>query len=242
MIGSATQGRRDFLATVTGCGGLILASQPGMQASQTARPDKGKKEKEQEEGVSPVEDLMREHGVLRRILLIYRNAVERQAGPAPAPAQTISGSANIVRRFIEAYHEKLEEDHLFPRMRKAGKLTDLVEVLDTQHKKGRVLTERILKLSSAELRNEPARMKQLSDAMMEFIRMYEPHAAREDTVLFPAFHELLPEREYDELGDQFEKKEHELFGSDGFEKMVAEVSGIEQKLGIYDLSKFTPQI
>ena len=44
----------------------------------------------------------------------------------------LSGSAGIIRTFIEEYHEKQEEDYLFPRFEKAGKLTDLVQVLRQQ--------------------------------------------------------------------------------------------------------------
>lgn len=40
----------------------------------------------------------------------------------------------------------------------------------------------------------------------------------------------------------FEKKEHQLFGEDGFEKMVDRVASIEKTLGIYDLAQFTPKI
>ncbi|HQR66718.1 MAG TPA: twin-arginine translocation signal domain-containing protein [Thermoanaerobaculia bacterium] len=44
----------------------------------------------------------------------------------------------------------------------------------------------------------------------------------------------------DALGEAFEKEEHRLFGSDGFEKVVAEVAGLESRLGIADLATFTP--
>lgn len=45
---------------------------------------------------------------------------------------------------------------------------------------------------------------------------------------------------HDRLGEQFEKREQELFGQDGFEKIVEEIAGIERKLGTYELSQFTP--
>jgi hypothetical protein len=77
--------------------------------------------------------------------------------------------------------------------------------------------------------------------MEQFIRMYSPHEAREDTVLFPAFREIVRGHEYDALGEEFEKKEHQLLGEDGFEKMVDRVASIEKALGIYDLSQFTPK-
>ena len=48
--------------------------------------------------------------------------------------------------------------------------------------------------------------------------------------------------EYDSLGEEFEEKEHQLFGDDGFEKMVDRIASIEKSLGIYDLAQFTPQV
>lgn len=50
------------------------------------------------------------------------------------------------------------------------------------------------------------------------------------------------QKEYNALGEQFEDKEHTLFGEDGFEKMVGEVVKSEQALAIGDLAKFTPKI
>jgi hypothetical protein len=46
--------------------------------------------------------------------------------------------------------------------------------------------------------------------------MYSPYEAREDTVLFPAFHGIVSAHEFDSLGEDFEKKEDEFFGDDGF--------------------------
>jgi hypothetical protein len=77
--------------------------------------------------------------------------------------------------------------------------------------------------------------------MEQFIRMYRPHEAREDTVLFPAFHKIVTPHEYDALGEMFEKREHQLFDEDGFERMVDKVSSLEKVLGINDLSQFTPR-
>lgn len=71
-----------------------------------------------EEDVSPTEDLMREHGVLKRVILVYREALRRLATREDLPPETLAGAARIIRVFIEDYHEKLEEDFLFPRFRK----------------------------------------------------------------------------------------------------------------------------
>jgi hemerythrin-like domain-containing protein len=234
MKKSAT--RRDFIY-----GGLLSGIVTGAAKARAKEPEEPPKEEEEEEEVSPAEDLMREHGILKRVLLVYGEAVRRISVSEDLPPDPILDAANLVRSFVEDYHEKLEENFLFPRFRKANKLTELVDVLVTQHQGGRKLTDITLRFANlASLRN-PDDKRRLSESMTQFIRMYNPHEAREDTVLFPAFRKIVSGHEYDALGEDFEKKEHELFGDDGFGKMVDRVARIERALGIYDLSQFTPR-
>lgn len=144
------------------------------------------------------------------------------------------------RGFIEDYHEKLEEDFLFPRFEKAGQHVDLTRVLREQHQAGRRVTDVTLRLANASALKDNSEREQLSRALSQFIRMYEPHEAREDTVLFPALHKIVTPHEFGALGEDFEKKEHQLFGEDGFEQMVDKVASVEKQLGIFDLAQFTP--
>ena len=63
------------------------------------------------------------------------------------------------------------------------------------------------------------------------------------TVLLQSFSfSFKDQNEYDSLGEEFEDKEHELFGDDGFATIIDQVASIEKTLGIYDLSQFTPKI
>ena len=203
------------------------------------------KEKEDDDGdekkVSPPEDLMQEHGLLNRVLLIYDHCRLYLTNKESFPIETITGAAAIIRTFVEDYHEKQEENYLFPRFEKANQLTDLVTILRAQHQAGRTLTDEISQLSKAKIptENETQRLAQL---LTTFNIMYRPHEAREDTVLFPAFRKIVSPHEYDSLGEDFEKNEHKLFGEGGFETMVEKVANIEKTLGIYDLSQFTPKV
>jgi hemerythrin-like domain-containing protein len=199
-------------------------------AEKTRKPD---------EKISPVEDLMREHGVLSRALFIYDEIVHRIDGNNEFPPDAPTGTAQLIRRFVENYHEKLEENYVFPQFEKAGKLIDLVKVLLAQHQAGRRLTAQILGFSRS---LTPKEQSQLKVHLRTFCRMYRPHKAREDTVLFPAFHTIVSPKEFDSLGEIFEDKEVELFGEGGFERIVHEVTGIEKRLGIFELSQFTPRI
>jgi len=230
------ENRRAFLsaAVFTGAGVMLV----GLNASARAESSKDAKTIKPAD-VNATEDLMREHGVLRRVLLIYAEAVRRINVSAPPPADAVTAAATIIQSFIEGYHEKLEEEQVFPRMVKAGQAIDLVGVLVAQHQAGRRLTTQILQGTTQAAFHDRARSQPIAHAMEQFIRMYEPHAAREDTVLFPAFHDLFTEAEFDRLGDQFEEKEHQVLGEAGFEGTVKQVTQIEKTLGIYDLAQFT---
>jgi len=200
------------------------------------------KKSDEKEEVGPPEDLMREHGVLKRVLLIYGEVLRRIDAKQDFPPEALAQAAGIIRSFVEDYHEKLEEDFLFPRFENANQLADLVKVLREQHQAGRRVTDITMRFANLQsLKNESERA-QLVNSMQQFIRMYNPHEAREDTVLFPAFHKIISPHEFDSLGEDFEKKEDELFGNDGFEKMVDKVASIEKRFGIYDLAQFTPKI
>ena len=128
-------------------GGLVLSACSRDPENAANKEGPALRKEEGDEEVSPAEDLMREHGVLKRVLLIYKESIRRINARQDFPPDALKISANLIRRFIEDYHEILEED--------------------------------------------------------------------------------------------FETKEHELFGEDGFEKNVEDVSRLEKALGIYDLAQFT---
>jgi hemerythrin-like domain-containing protein len=213
----------------------------------TARAAGGKSTERAGEGdddVGPGEDLMREHGVLRRVLLVYAEVGRRLESPTPdinLDVTAVQRSAKLIRRFIEDYHERQEEGMVFPRFERAHRLVDLVTVLRAQHQAGRRVTERIQGLATTTGIKTIEGRRRLHGELISFARMYEPHASREDTVLFPALHEIVSRSEYDALGEDFERREHQTFGEDGFERAVFEVDDIERTLGIADLAQFTPR-
>ncbi len=133
--------RREFIKK----SGVIIAA-----ASACATAGHLSATEKKEEEVSPSEDLMREHGVLKRILLIYGEALRRMDANEDLSPEPLAASAKIIREFVEDYHEKLEENFLFPRFKKAGKLVDLVDVLLQQHQAGRRLTDITIHLATCQ--------------------------------------------------------------------------------------------
>jgi hemerythrin-like domain-containing protein len=227
-----------------------LAAAAVLPAKLLAQKATGQERHEQYYDVSTNESLMRQHGILKRVLLMYDEVIRRIDARQDFPTQTVIDSAQIVRRFIEDHHEKLEEDYIFPLFRKyyrrddvlrlyAQKLVDLVDILDKQHPAGRRLTDRILATLQS-LKTADDRHK-LAQDLRAFIRMYAPHMAREDTVLFPALHVVATRQEYEALGEKFDEIEHKTFGTDGFDIYLDQVTAFEKYLGIYDLAQFTPR-
>jgi len=167
-------------------------------------------------------------------VLIYEEVSRRLDRGERFDPQTVVGAAGIIHRFVEDYHEKNEERFIFPRLQAANREADLVAVLLRQHQRGRELTLQIIRTAEAGAAPDLAR------TLRSFARMYRPHAAREDTVIFPAFREVIGRAAYRELGDELEEQEHRILGNRGFEEAVAEVARLESTLGIADLDSFTP--
>jgi hemerythrin-like domain-containing protein len=225
--------RRDLLRNSA----LVLTSAAlGATAwSQTPKP-------ETEPEVTATEDLMREHGVIRRALLVYSElAVKIRKSPATVDAAALHKTAQLFRTFGEDYHERmLEEQHIFPIVRKMkGEAAKYPDILVAQHNRGREITEYTLAVTNAP-RISVLHAEPLARVFETFVRMYENHAAREDTIVFPAWKTNFTNKQLDELSDQFEEIEHKMFGKDGFEDAEKTISGIEETFGFSDIAQFTP--
>ncbi len=240
--------RRQLLAgmSIAGAGALFVGCR-GVGSS--ARNEESKKEEvapdntDQQGGatVTATEDLMREHGILRRALLVYReSAIKlRESWSAVAP-DILEKTAQLFRSFGEDYHEKkLEETYIFPAVKKTtGSAAAYADVLTVQHARGREITDYVLSVTGAE-KIASGSMTALIGALESFVRMYEHHAAIEDTVVFPAWKATMSDPQLEEMGDKFEEIEHAQFGEDGFEAAVKRIAGIEESLGIANLDLFT---
>lgn len=212
--------RRNLIATVPALPALMVLSACGKN----------------EEDVGAVEDLMREHGVLRRAILVLRESAGRLRAAAAVDPAALIQTAQLFRSFGEDYHEKkLEEAHIFPAVRKAGgPAAAYVQTLIDQHNRGRAIIDYIV--ANADSRSAG---QSLAQAMEQFELMYANHAAREDTIVFPAWKKAIGEKGVEEMGEKFEDIEKEQFGGDGFDQAVKQIGKIEDMLGLSDLAQFT---
>ncbi len=237
------EARREFLL-LSAMAGTALAGSVACTSAAIYQANLAKPKKEEEENgaeVTATEDLMREHGVLRRALLVYTETAPRlRTNPSSISPEALQRTAKLFRAFGEDYHErKLEEPYIFPAVKKAGgSAAAYTDILVAQHERGREITEFILSVTQKG-RIGANDAEQLAKAMDGLVLMYRNHAAREDTIIFPAWKRTLSAKQLDEIGDKFEEIEHQEFGKDGFEDAVKQIAQIEADLGLSDLAQLT---
>ena len=114
-----------------------------------------------------------------------------------------------------------------------------IATLLVQHQRGRELTDWFLAQTAKPI--GAAGAEPLAKALEAFARMYEEHAAREDTIVFPAWKKALSKKKIEEMGETFEDIEKKTFGKDGFDDAVAQVTAIERQIGL-DPAAFLPPV
>ena len=217
-----------------GTAGAMLLAAPAL-AQQTAPT----KTKATEGGITATERLMRDSGLLLRLLAIYEAGGRRLGGGEDIEPIIFTQAAETMRDFVHDYHEKQEETQVFPRFKKAGRMVELIDVMQAQHASGQKLTARILELApKSATKNERQAM---IEAMQAASVLYRPHVARELTDVWPTLRTLLTPNEFDELSATLEKDETEKLGKDGFDKVAKKVEALEKRIGINDISQFTPK-
>jgi hemerythrin-like domain-containing protein len=241
--------RRQLITGISVAGASVLlgACRPTSNPTGSATNEENRNEGPAPGEAAPVEvtaaeDLMREHGILRRALLVYQeSAIRLRQDPASVPPDVLEKAANLFRVFGEDYHEKkLEEVFIFPIVKKSpGAAAAYVDILLAQHARGREITDYLLSITKED-RIPSNSVEPLAKALESFVRMYEHHAAVEDTIVFPAWKAAVGETELDALAAKFEEIEVEHFGGgDGFETALKRMEEIETSLGLSNLEMFT---
>lgn len=119
---------------------------------------------------------------------------------------------------------------------------EIVDLLERQHDVSRELNREILGISGkgeGATQDELVRMLELCGM---FVEMYLPHISRENTIVFPAFFDIVSARYLDDIKEKMEDKEEKVLGKTGFRGLVGRLSEIEKEVGTYDLSQYTARL
>jgi hemerythrin-like domain-containing protein len=221
--------RRQFLAKGFVMGGGLLAS---MGASSLCISVKVK---------SPIEVLTRDHGLMRRILFIYKEIICLCPATQDLPTDLIRQAAKAYQKLADDFHQKLEDEFLFPPMVKACDHAELIEVLWQQHTVDHHFTTRLLSLTSAAIFKDDSNRNETRNTICNLARMMEHHMAWEESDLFPAYFCLVSAKDYRDLSEIVARRQEQIFGCEGINALIAEIVELENILGIHHLECFTPE-
>lgn len=227
--------RRRFFTVVGAAGlGAATAAVPGVAGQEQAEAEI------QAPGVPATEKLMREHGLIQRLMNVYQECADRLAVGEDLPDGLILNAGALADEFIETYHEEAEQKYVYPVFVEAGRMADLVAVMVRQHAIGRRLSEQTIYQAGQGEQAELETRDSLMRTCWRYSRMYRAHAAFEDSILFPELRDVVSEEEFREIASRIRAFEHETLGRGGLAQVGERVAEIEALLGLEGLDSFTP--
>ena len=233
---NAVEGRRRAIA-VSGTG-VMLAAVPAR-----AQVTPGREERIVDAQTTATEELMLEHGVLRRCLAVFGESAARLSGRGnggPVPADALRDAVALFIGFGGQLHERrIEEEIVFPQVSRIDETLDATaKVLKFQHDRGQQI------LGWVQDRTREGRIgrgddRPVADALAGFVRMYTYHAALEDTVVFPRWKLSLKGDQHRELVRRFEEIQAKEIGRDGLANALERLVAIESAFHLGQLAQWT---
>ncbi len=182
------------------------------------------------------EQLMRQHAIVGRILLVYATAVTPGLGTDKPSGPAVTSAAQMLRANVDDFHAKFEEEHIFPLFQKSGRMGDLINTLREQHAAARTLTDAILKAGEG-----GAASTNLALNIREYMHMIQAHTAYEETVLYPQIRTVAG-GQYNQLETTLRDLTRTTLGTGGFAGLLTKVEDLERSAGITSLAQFTPKL
>ena len=153
----------------------------------------------------PIENLKQEHRVIERGLDSLEEFCRSMTTDDPVIRARLGELARFFREYADRLHHAKEEDLLFAAMADHGFSPDTgpIFVMLAEHDIGRRHVKELAEIAGGEgplTRDELARIRENATSFSALLR---GHIQKEDTVLYPAAVQVLPERVFNELATSF---------------------------------------
>jgi hemerythrin-like domain-containing protein len=225
--------RRVLLQAVAGAVGSTAMLKAAVSAVVPARP-------ELPPVIEPTEELMHQHGVLRRIARLFGLAADRLAAGDSLPRSSVLGAAALFREFGTNHHErKLEEGYVFPDLQRLdSRWESVTQVLIDQHRRG----EEILDFVMSVVDRQPLSREDvdaLAQSLRGFKQMHEYHTAVEESALFPTWKSIAGQQHYLQVQQAFSTIARDNYGREGIAGAAKQIASLEQAMGAPELADMT---
>ncbi len=189
------------------------------------------------QGLSPIETLMEGHGLLIRCYVLYDVMIDGIENKKTIDPKWVLRTTNVIKDYLEGFHEKMEEEYIFAPMEKAKVHYKSIQELKMQHGVGFSITDKIIELAKNDKLNQ-----ELCKNLKSFGQMYRYHSAWEDTIIFPAFNDLENNKYMADLAATFDVEKRKILGTLGFDSFIKTVIDVEEEMKVFGLPHWTPTI
>jgi hemerythrin-like domain-containing protein len=179
--------------------------------------------------------MLQEHGILRRILLVYDEFLSQlESAETAPPIGAVIDTTTLLQSYVQGYHEVIEETYVFPVVEKIPSMQGLVSTLRRQHALARQLSTDVI--VSARM----ADLKRLTTTLDALVLLYQAHTAWEDTDLTIALRDVLTPEGSRELLGKIHRVERDVFGPRAEAHALTQIVEIERQFDVHGPAEFEP--
>src|SRR5512136_43627 len=141
--------------------------------------------------MKPTEDLMNEHRVIERMLVIVQRAADRLEDGQAVEADVFTGAVDFFKNFADRCHHGKEEKLLFEKLIERGmsRTEGPIAVMLREHDLGRAYVREIGELSSKGF--DAGSKAGLIENGRAYAKLLHQHIQKEDRVLYPTANRIL---------------------------------------------------
>ena len=136
--------------------------------------------------------LMTDHETTEKVFEAVGRALDAPQGPAPS---LLRDALEYFQGYVEACHNKKEEEHLFPLIERRGvpRAGGPLAVMLGEHDRGRSLLPRLVAAGEAYLDGERDVLPELRGVFAEYAALLKDHYWKENDILYPMARRVMSE-------------------------------------------------
>ncbi len=178
--------------------------------------------------MKPTQELMNEHRVIEKMLVVLAKGCERLDKGNEVDQQMFKDAVDFFRTFADKCHHTKEEKLLFEKMMERGVSGEVgpIAVMMREHQDGRAHVKKLAGLTEDGLENR----KGIIRTGRAYVDLLSKHIQKEDNVLYPLANQVLETEDQEELEKGFEAVEKEVMGPGVHERYQSMIERWEESL------------
>ena len=175
-----------------------------------------------------IEQLIREHDLILRMLEALEQAVTRLETGKAVPPEVFLKAVDFIQNFADRYHHAKEEDILFKRMAEKGVPVEggPIGVMLHEHNLGRQYRQALEQGARKLEQGNREAVALIVENARGYIQLLQQHILKENNVLYPMAENLIPPEIMEKMAEAFIRAGKEVIDEnveEHYRKVVEEV-------------------